>query len=61
MMKAVPEGRARYRRLALRAVMSAGEAVGDAVFAYTPRRARRHGQRDVRPDRDQLHRRQLRG
>ncbi|GAB4037504.1 MAG: AMP-binding protein [Rubrivivax sp.] len=33
MMKAVPEPRARYR-LKLRAIMSAGEAVGDAVFAY---------------------------
>jgi acetyl-CoA synthetase len=33
MMKAVPEPRQRYR-LSLRAVMSAGEAVGDAVFAY---------------------------
>ena len=33
MMKAVPEPRRRYR-LRLRAVMSAGEAVGDAVFAW---------------------------
>jgi acetyl-CoA synthetase len=33
MMKAVPEPRQRYR-LALRAIMSAGEAVGDAVFSY---------------------------
>jgi acetyl-CoA synthetase len=33
MMKAVPEPRARYA-LALRAVMSAGEAVGDAVFHW---------------------------
>jgi len=33
MMKAVPEPRARYE-LQLRAVMSAGEAVGDAVFTY---------------------------
>jgi acetyl-CoA synthetase len=33
MMKAVPEPRARYR-LRLEAVMSAGEAVGDAVFAW---------------------------
>jgi acetyl-CoA synthetase len=33
MMKAVPEPRSRYR-LKLRAIMSAGEAVGDAVFAY---------------------------
>ena len=34
MLKAVPQPRRRYR-LALRAIMSAGEAVGDAVFAYT--------------------------
>lgn len=34
MMKAVPEGRARFPGLALEAVMSAGEAVGDAVFGY---------------------------
>lgn len=33
MMKAVPAPRERYE-LGLRAVMSAGEAVGDAVFAY---------------------------
>jgi len=33
MMKAVPQPRARYA-LKLRAIMSAGEAVGDAVFAY---------------------------
>jgi acetyl-CoA synthetase len=33
MMKAVPEPRTRYR-LQLRALMSAGEAVGDAVFAW---------------------------
>ena len=33
MMKAVPEPRERYR-LGLQAIMSAGEAVGDAVFAY---------------------------
>ena len=33
MMKAVPEPRSRYR-LRLRAVMSAGEAVGDTVFAW---------------------------
>ena len=33
MMKAVPHPRRQYR-LALQAVMSAGEAVGDAVFAY---------------------------
>jgi len=34
MMKAVPHPRERYPALQLRAVMSAGEAVGDAVFAY---------------------------
>ena len=34
MMKAVPEPRRDYPGLALQAVMSAGEAVGDAVFAY---------------------------
>jgi len=33
MMKAVPRPRERYR-ISLRAIMSAGEAVGDAVFAY---------------------------
>jgi acetyl-CoA synthetase len=33
MMKSVPEPRKRYR-LRLRAIMSAGESVGDAVFAY---------------------------
>jgi acetyl-CoA synthetase len=33
MMKAVPEPRRRYE-LSLRAIMSAGEAVGDAVFGY---------------------------
>ncbi|MBM3386670.1 MAG: AMP-binding protein [Betaproteobacteria bacterium] len=33
MMKAVPDARQRYR-LKLQAIMSAGEAVGDAVFAY---------------------------
>jgi acetyl-CoA synthetase len=35
MMKAVPEGRACFPGLALEAIMSAGEAVGDAVFGYT--------------------------
>ena len=34
MMKAVPAPRERYPGLRLRALMSAGEAVGDAVFAY---------------------------
>ena len=33
MLKAVPHPRSRYK-LKLRAIMSAGEAVGDAVFAY---------------------------
>ncbi len=34
MMKAVPEPRLRYRLQRLQAIMSAGEAVGDAVFSY---------------------------
>ena len=34
MMKAVPTPRERYPGLQLKAIMSAGEAVGDAVFAY---------------------------
>ncbi|WP_077037541.1 acyl-CoA synthetase [Pelomonas sp. KK5] len=34
MMKAVPEPRVRYPDLKLQAIMSAGEAVGDAVFGY---------------------------
>ena len=34
MMKAVPEPHLHYPDLKLRAIMSAGEAVGDAVFAY---------------------------
>jgi acetyl-CoA synthetase len=34
MMKAVPHPRERYPDLKLRAVMSAGEAVGDAVFSW---------------------------
>jgi acetyl-CoA synthetase len=34
MMKAVPNPHERYAGLKLRAIMSAGEAVGDAVFAY---------------------------
>jgi acetyl-CoA synthetase len=34
MMKAVPDPRRRYPGLQLKAIMSAGEAVGDAVFAY---------------------------
>jgi acetyl-CoA synthetase len=36
MMKAVPQPRSHYR-LRLRAIMSAGEAVGDAVFGYCQR------------------------
>lgn len=34
MMKAVPQPREQYPQLRLQAIMSAGEAVGDAVFAY---------------------------
>ncbi|MBC7727118.1 MAG: AMP-binding protein, partial [Microbacteriaceae bacterium] len=34
MMKAVPKPRDRYPALKLQAIMSAGEAVGDAVFGY---------------------------
>jgi acetyl-CoA synthetase len=34
MMKAVPQPRVQYPQLRLQAIMSAGEAVGDAVFAY---------------------------
>jgi acetyl-CoA synthetase len=34
MMKAVPHPRQRYPQLKLQAIMSAGESVGDAVFAY---------------------------
>ena len=34
MMKAVPDAARALRRCALRAIMSAGEAVGDAVFAW---------------------------
>ena len=34
MMKAVPEPRRAYKKVKLQALMSAGEAVGDAVFAY---------------------------
>ena len=59
MMKAYPRPQSQFR-LQLQAIMSAGEAVGDAVFAYCREQLGRDGQRDVRPDRDQLHRRQLR-
>jgi len=41
-------------------MMSAGEAMGDAVFAYCQTPAGRDAQRDVWPNRDQLHRGQLR-
>ena len=41
--------------------MSAGESVGVTVIEWAQRAARRHDQRDVRPDRDQLRRRQLPG
>ena len=58
-MKAVPAPRERFA-LALRAIMSAGEAVGDAVFAWCRDALGVVAERDVRPDRDQLHRRQLR-
>ena len=34
MMRAAPEPRLRHPKLKLRAIMSAGEAVGEAVFAY---------------------------
>ncbi len=37
MMKAVPQPRAQFKRLKLEAIMSAGEALGDAVFAYCRR------------------------
>jgi acetyl-CoA synthetase len=43
----------------LRSLMSGGEAVGTAVFDWGARRARRDDQRDLRPDGDELHRRQL--
>ena len=43
----------------LRSIMSAGEAVGTTVLRLGARGARRDHQRDVRPDRDELHRRQL--
>jgi hypothetical protein len=55
----LPEPAQTVRDCKLQAIMSAGEAVGDAVFAYCRDAAGRDGQRDVRPDRDQLHRRQL--
>ncbi|MCV2349137.1 acyl-CoA synthetase [Paucibacter sp. Y2R2-4] len=37
MMKAVPQPRSQFKRLKLEAIMSAGEALGDAVFAYCRR------------------------
>ena len=64
MMKAYPgTPRATVRQqfeLKLQAIMSAGEAVGDAVFDYCQDATGRHRQRDVWPDRGQLHRGQLR-
>ena len=59
MMKAVPTPRERYRAAAARhhERRRGGRRRGVRLL---PRRARRHRQRDVRPDRDQLHRRQLR-
>jgi acetyl-CoA synthetase len=59
MMKAVPRPQEKYD-LALRSIMSAGETVGEAVCALGAGGAGRDGERDVRPDRNQLHRRQLR-
>ena len=58
MMKAFPEPRERFR-LDLRSMMSGGEPVGPAVFALGARGAWRHRERDLRADRDELHRRQL--
>ena len=58
MMKAFPRPRERFD-VNLRTIMSAGEAVGTDGVRMGARRARRHHQRDVRPDRDELHRRQL--
>ncbi len=60
MMKAVPEPRRKYN-LDLRSIMSAGESVGVTVHRVGEGAARRHHQRDVRPDRDQLRGRQLPG
>ena len=60
MMKAVPEPRKKFK-LNLRSIMSAGESVGVTVIEWAQRAARRHHQRDVRPDRDQLRGRQLPG
>ena len=45
----------------LRSIMSAGETVGETVCHWAQEAPRRHQERDVRADRDQLHRRQLRG
>jgi acetyl-CoA synthetase len=59
MMKACPHPRQQYR-LRLQAIMSAGRGGGRRRVRLLPRRAGRGRQRDVRPDRDQLHRRQLR-
>jgi acetyl-CoA synthetase len=59
MMKAVPQA-GRELRPRLRSIMSAGETVGETVCQWAQGSAGRHHERDVRPDRDQLHRRQLR-
>jgi len=37
MMKAIPQPRAQFKRLKLQAIMSAGEALGEAVFDYCRR------------------------
>jgi acetyl-CoA synthetase len=61
MMKAypgTPEPVRQQFKLKLQAIMSAGEAVGDAVFAYCET-SLGVTQRDVWPDRNQLHRGQL--
>jgi acetyl-CoA synthetase len=47
--------------LSLRAVMSGGEALGESDAGLGTRTARRDHQRDLRPDRGQPRRRQLRG
>jgi acetyl-CoA synthetase len=57
MMKAVPEPRKQYAEAA--GPHERWRSGGRRRFRLVPRRAGRDGQRDVRPDRDQLHRRQL--
>ena len=61
MMKAVPRARERNSTSTCARIMSAGESVGVTVFEWAQGAARRHHQRDVRPDRDQLRGRQLPG